>query len=47
MAFTNPYLQKVYSDVENRNCGEKEFLQAVREVLETLEPVVEQTPSLI
>lgn len=46
MAFTNPYLQKVYHDVETRNSGEKEFLQAVREVLETLEPVVEKNPAL-
>lgn len=47
MAFTNSYLQKVYNDVENRNKGELEFLQAVREVLESLEPVVEQNPDII
>ncbi|MCI8441250.1 MAG: NADP-specific glutamate dehydrogenase [Provencibacterium sp.] len=46
MAFKNPYLQKVYHDVEVRNGGEKEFLQAVREVLETLEPVIEKNPAL-
>ena len=46
MAFTNPYLQKVYDDVEKRNGNEKEFLQAVHEVLETLAPVIEQDPAL-
>ena len=43
--FKSAYLQKVYSDVEARNAGEKEFLQAVREVLESLEPVIEQNPN--
>lgn len=47
MPFTNSYLQKVYNDVENRNRGESEFLQAVREVLESLEPIVEQDPEII
>jgi len=40
MAFKSEYLQKVYNNVEKRNPGEKEFLQAVREVLESFEPVV-------
>ena len=43
----NEYLKKVYADVEKRNAGEAEFLQAVLEVLESLEPVVEQNPKLI
>ena len=43
----NEYLKKVYADVEKRNAGEAEFLQAVLEVLESLEPVVEQNPRLI
>lgn len=47
MPFTNSYLQKVYNDVTHRNAGEAEFLQAVREVLESLEPVVEQNPDII
>jgi len=38
----NEYLKKVYADVEKRNPGEVEFLQAVIEVLESIEPVVEQ-----
>ncbi len=43
--FKSAYLQRVYNDVEARNGGEKEFLQAVREVLESLEPVIEQNPN--
>ncbi len=38
------YLKKVYADVEARNAGEKEFLQAVYEVLVSIEPVVESNP---
>ncbi len=40
----NEYLKKVYAEVEKRNAGEPEFLQAVLEVLESLEPVIEQNP---
>jgi len=43
----NEYLKKVYADVEKRNAGEPEFLQAVAEVLESLEPVVEQNAKLV
>ncbi len=44
MAFKSKYLQNVMETVEKRNAGEPEFLQAVREVLESLEPVVEAHP---
>ena len=44
MSMKNEYLQKVYAGVEKRNPGESEFLQAVYEVLESLEPVVEKHP---
>ena len=44
MNITNEYLKKVYATVEHRNSGEAEFLQAVREVLETIEPVIEKHP---
>ncbi len=47
MAFTNQYLADVYAKVEKRNPGESEFLQAVKEVLETLEPVIEKRPDLV
>ncbi|MBP7275269.1 MAG: NADP-specific glutamate dehydrogenase [Kiritimatiellae bacterium] len=36
------YIQDVVELVERRNAGEPEFLQAVREVLESLEPVIER-----
>lgn len=42
MALKTAYMQKVYDDVCARNKGENEFLQAVYEVLESLEPVAEQ-----
>ncbi len=42
MALKNEYLLGVYEKVCQRNAGETEFLQAVLEVLESLEPVVEQ-----
>ena len=40
----NEYLKRVYADVEARNAGEKEFLQAVNEVFESLEPVIDADP---
>jgi len=40
--FKSEYLNKVYADTEKRNGNEPEFLQAVRDVLESLEPVVAQ-----
>ncbi|MCI7803479.1 MAG: NADP-specific glutamate dehydrogenase [Oscillospiraceae bacterium] len=46
MAFKSEYLTKVYDKVCQRNKGEEEFLQAVREVLESLEPVVAQRPEI-
>ncbi len=47
MEFHNEYLAKVYGEVAARNAGEPEFLQAVGEVLESLEPVVEKRPDLV
>ena len=40
----NEYTKKVYAMVEKRDPDQKEFLQAVYEVLESLEPVVEANP---
>lgn len=42
----NAYIQDVLTQVKIRNGHESEFLQAVQEVLETLEPVVTQMPEL-
>lgn len=44
MAIKNEYLKRVYNDLASRNGNEKEFLQAVEEVFESLEPVIEKHP---
>ena len=46
MALKNAYLKGVYADLEKKSAHEPEFLQAVQEVLESLEPVVERRPEL-
>ena len=46
MPLTNHYLKRVYSTLETKSEHEPEFLQAVQEVLESLEPVVERRPEL-
>ncbi|VGO20253.1 NADP-specific glutamate dehydrogenase [Pontiella sulfatireligans] len=38
------YVERVWGKVSQRNAGEVEFLQAVREVLDSLEPVMEKNP---
>ena len=45
--FTNSYLQGVYEEVCRKNSHEPEFLQAVGEVLESLQPVAEQRPDIV
>ena len=44
MALTNDYLKRVYDGLAERCANEKEFLQAVEEVFESLQPVVEKHP---
>ena len=44
MAIKTAYLQRVYEAVAARNAGEPEYLQAVSEVFESLDPVIEQHP---
>ena len=44
MGLKNAYLKGVLAEVERRDAGEPEFIQAVTEVLESLEPVVEARP---
>ena len=46
MALKNEYLLRVFETVTKRNGNEPEFIQAVQEVLESFEPVVEQRPEL-
>ena len=47
MAIQNAYLKNLYEEVVRRNANEPEFHQAVREVLESLEPVVEKHPEYV
>jgi glutamate dehydrogenase (NADP+) len=46
MAITNGYLKRVYGDLSTRYADQKEFLQAVEEVFESLQPIVEARPEL-
>ena len=46
MKLTNEYLAKVFETVVRRNPAEVEFHQAVREVLESLAPVIERRPEI-
>ncbi len=47
MSLKNQYLIDLMETVKKRNPGEAEFHQAVLEVLESLEPVIEQRPDFI
>ncbi len=47
MALKNKYLADLLETVKKRNQGEPEFIQAVTEVLMTLEPVAEKRPDLV
>ena len=40
-------IEKIYEEVVSRNPGEKEFHQAVREVLESVEPVLDKHPEFV
>ena len=46
MAITNEYLKNVFDGLKQRNADQPEFLQAVEEVLESLQPVVQARPEL-
>ncbi|MCD8501349.1 MAG: NADP-specific glutamate dehydrogenase [Bacillaceae bacterium] len=41
------YVDKVYETVKTRNANEPEFLQAVKEVLDSLVPVIEKHPEYV
>ena len=45
--FKSEYLKNLMERVEKRNAGEPEFHQTVREVLESIEPVIEARPDLV
>ncbi|MBQ9237717.1 MAG: NADP-specific glutamate dehydrogenase [Treponema sp.] len=42
----NAYVKRMWEQVQAKNAGEPEFLQAVQEVLSTLDPVVDAMPEL-
>ena len=42
--FKSEYLNRVYAQLEKRNPQQPEFMQAVKEVFESLEPVIEANP---
>ena len=47
MSFKNQYLNELMEKVVKRNAGEPEFHQTVKEVLESIEPVIEQSPQYV
>ncbi|WP_148572308.1 NADP-specific glutamate dehydrogenase [Nocardioides caldifontis] len=47
MSTLNPQLQSIFDEVLRRNAGELEFHQAVREVFDSLGPVVEKHPEYL
>ncbi|MBR3964001.1 MAG: NADP-specific glutamate dehydrogenase, partial [Clostridia bacterium] len=47
MKYSKDFLAKIMAQVEARNPGEPEFHQAVKEVLESIEPVLEARPDLV
>ena len=47
MSFTNEYLKNVYEKTVRTNPGETEFHQTVKEVLESIQPVIEKRPDLV
>ena len=46
MVLSNDYLKRIYENLKEKNAHEKEFLQAVLEVLFSLQVVVEKNPSI-
>lgn len=40
----NSYIEKVLNEIKTKNCYEQEYIQAVEEVLSTIEPVIDKHP---
>lgn len=47
MKYSKDYVAKIIESVEKRNPGEPEFIQAVKEVLESIEPMLTVRPDLV
>ena len=44
--FTNPYVKKVFENFKNKNEGQKEYIQACQEILESLELMISKRPDI-
>ena len=47
MKYSKDYVAKIIESVEKRNPGEPEFIQALKEVLESIEPMLAVRPDLV
>ena len=47
MKYSKDYVAKIIESVEKRNPGEPEFIQAAKEVLESIEPMLAVRPDLV
>ncbi len=47
MKYSKDYIAKIIESVEKRNPGEPEFIQAVKEVLESIEPMLAARPDIV
>lgn len=47
MKYSKDYIAKIIASVEKRNPGEPEFIQAVKEVLESIEPMLAARPDIV
>lgn len=47
MKYSKDYIAKIIASVEKRNPGEPEFIQAVKEVLESIEPMLVARPDIV
>ena len=47
MKYSRDYIAKIIASVEKRNPGEPEFIQAVKEVLESIEPMLAARPDIV
>ena len=47
MKYSKDYIAKIIASVEKRNPGEPEFIQAVKEVHESIEPMLSARPDIV
>ena len=44
--FKTEYAKRVYAELEKKNAGEKEFLQAAKEIVESIEGYIAKNPKM-